>query len=114
MWDVRKRKSTRMSLSWVTGRVKLPITKAGNLCKETELKSGVCFRHTEFWMHFTYIHPETMRSFPHQSSEFKSGEVWATGGKTTTITTKKTETAQRMDGYLKTTGVDGVTLNEKR
>lgn len=89
MWDVRKRKSTRMSLSWVTGRVELPITKAGNLCKETELKSGVCFRHTEFWMHFTYIHPETMRSFPHQSSEFKSGEVWATGGKTTTITTKK-------------------------
>ena len=48
-----------------------------------------CFRHTEFWMHFTYIHPETMRSFPHQSSEFKSGEVWATGGKTTPITTKK-------------------------
>ena len=59
----------------ITGRMELHITKAGNLWKETELKSGVCFRHTEFWMHFTYIHLETMRSFMHQSLEFKSGVV---------------------------------------
>ena len=87
----------------ITGRMELPITKAGNLWKETELKSGVCFRHTEFWMHFTYIHLETMRSFMHQSLEFKSGVVWATGENKKQT---QTETVQRMDGYL--------TLNEKR
>lgn len=38
--------------------------------------------------------------------------VWIGLGYRETTTTKQTD--QRMDGYLRLTGVDGVTLNEKR
>lgn len=51
------------------------------------------------------FHLETMRKFLHRGLEFKSGEVWAT---------EKKLRLSRGWVLFKATGVDVVTLNEKR